>query len=67
MPRFNKTEAEWLAEADTETTRILALSPKEVMDEHLRMYGGDRKLAKRAIDLMRARILELVALSRKDH
>ena len=52
----------WCGEQiDAETDAIMALSDEEVMAQHLKLYGGDEKLAKRAIEMMKARIEEILA------
>lgn len=51
---------DWQA-ADAEDKRLLALSPEEVMAEHLALYGGDQKLADRSIAMMRASLSGILA------
>jgi hypothetical protein len=48
-------------EIEAETKRILELSDKEVLAEHLALYEGDKRLAQRSIDMMRARLEKLLA------
>ena len=48
-------------EIEAETKRILELSDKEVLAEHLALYEGDKRLAQRSIDIMRARLEKLLA------
>ncbi len=40
--------------AERETERILALTDEQVMAEHLARYGGDQKLADKAVAMTRA-------------
>jgi hypothetical protein len=43
-----------------EDERILAMSDEEIMAEHLALYGGDERLAKKSIDMQRARFEKLL-------
>jgi len=45
---------------DPEIQRILDMTDEEVMKEHLAYYGGDQKLADKATDMLKARIIELI-------
>lgn len=46
---------------DAESRRILALSDEEVMAEHLALYDGDKELAQKSINMLRAKLEELLA------
>lgn len=46
---------------DVESRRILALSDEEVMKEHLELYGGNKELAQKSINMLRAMLEELLA------
>jgi hypothetical protein len=39
-----------------ECERIMKLSAKEIMAEHLRLYNGDKKLAQKSLDMLRAQL-----------
>lgn len=51
--------------AEKELNRIGAMSDKELMDEHLARYGGDKKLAGKSLDLMKARAQKAMAKTYK--
>lgn len=46
---------------DEESKRILALSDEEVMAEHLALYGGNAELAQKSINMLRAKLQDLLA------
>jgi hypothetical protein len=64
-------DRQWLHEngvppdEEAEIARIMALSDEEVWREHVALYGGDEKLAHKAVDMMQARIQRLLGETAK--
>lgn len=50
-----------VTEIDIEIMRIEAMTDEEVLAEHLRLYGGNKKLADKSIEMMQARVEAVIA------
>ncbi len=48
-------------DVDAELDRIMAMSDEEILAQHLARYGGNKKLADKAIDMQKAKIQEIIS------